>query len=727
MARERIETDLIVRAITEGFGQVSKDFGKMRKSEEQVEKQTSKLSGAIKKLGSGLTTIAGGIAGFSIAIKKAFDFGESLANIKQTEESFGFFIDKIGLAPDILNQLRSAAKGTISDIGLMESTMLLLAGAGDELAQQMGNATPQLLEIAKAANKLNPSLGDTAFLYDSISRGIKRSSPRILDNLGIVIKVGEANQSWADKMGIAVSAMSAENKQLALLNAVLRSGRNLIDQVGGSTDAAADSFLRLKAEVANLKQELADVQIFGRSFVQFLTDAATAATLLMTWNKKISAALEEQEANLLATSLTYEDYVEGIKSANKSSGDLFLTQLELNEVLGVNAGATETVKNVTIIMSEAQFKAARSAEVMADKVRSSKEALQGLTQAAGEVAEIVPKTAEEVAEAIDEIKEAAAKAREESNALWDDLNVGIEKTIDNWITKIDFMEAGGLELVLAIDAISERMKEGLLPPTEARKEFENLKLDAAAIQVAIGERTGWEAARMLAADVGGEISEWKRKLDEMDGIRLSVVLDVIAKFTGVQQFRGVFGDLVPRAHGGKLVPGRWHLIGEMGAELVSPEGQVIDARKTRKILETGFLPDSRFGVVIGGGGGQDPLPPVKDPKLGTVGPKTETPTGNILTGTGAVVGGQVTGQVKPVIPLSVITQSAEIAAVAASAVAGSAGVQVAQQVNQSVKKQILQGQALENILEEIRELLEEQPEEIGVSVAVNLESSGVGG
>ena len=75
---------------------------------------------------------------------------------------------------------------------LMSATSTLLAGTSGDLATALGNATPQLLEIAKAANKLNPSLGDTAFLYESIATGVKRASPMILDNLGLTIKIGNS-------------------------------------------------------------------------------------------------------------------------------------------------------------------------------------------------------------------------------------------------------------------------------------------------------------------------------------------------------------------------------------------------------------------------------------------------------------------------------------------------------------------------------------------------------
>jgi methyl-accepting chemotaxis protein len=143
------------------------------------------------------------------------------AAINQTRESFDRLNESVFKMPSLLDQMRESVRGTISDTELMQGLLKLTAGATEDMAQRFANAAPQLLEIAKASNKLNPALGDTAFLYDSIATGIKRASPLILDNLGIVVKVGEANEKYAESLGKSVEELSAEEKQIALLNATL--------------------------------------------------------------------------------------------------------------------------------------------------------------------------------------------------------------------------------------------------------------------------------------------------------------------------------------------------------------------------------------------------------------------------------------------------------------------------------------------------------------------------
>ncbi len=232
---------------------IDKDLGK-------VEKSAQKSGQGIKDLGKDLlktgVVIGGVAAGAVLAGKAIFEMGKSGAAVIQTGESFDFLLEKLDLAPDLLNQLRDASLGTVDDMMLMSGTATLLAGTTDELGKAMGDATPELMRIAKAANKLNPSLGDTAFMYQSIATGVKRAQPLILDNLGLTIKVGKANEDFAKSIGKTVEELTAEEKAMAILNATLEAGDLLIDQVGGNVESAADAYNMATAEAANFANEL---------------------------------------------------------------------------------------------------------------------------------------------------------------------------------------------------------------------------------------------------------------------------------------------------------------------------------------------------------------------------------------------------------------------------------------------------------------------------------------
>lgn len=285
------------------YGKVVIDASGARKGIDEAKGSVTSLSKTFGTLSKGLATGAAVIVGVGATLKKAFDMAEEGASVVQTTESFKSLLGEIGAAPDLLSQLQRASRGTISDLDLMSSTTTLLMGAQGELATSLANATPQLMEMARAASKLNPSLGDTTFMYESLAKGIKRGSPMILDNLGIIVKVEEANRAYAESIGKTTDQLTAEEQKIALLNAVLAQGETLMAQAGGSTESAADSYQALAAATENTKNKFLAMMHEG------LEPAAEAAAILLSWNDKVNAMLVEQNAALLQNTSSYKDYL----------------------------------------------------------------------------------------------------------------------------------------------------------------------------------------------------------------------------------------------------------------------------------------------------------------------------------------------------------------------------------------------------------------------------------
>jgi hypothetical protein len=235
---------------------VTADTSKSDKDFDRMDKKAVGIGDSIKASWKQLAVLGASVVGVGVALKKAFEIGEEGSKLRQLEESFTRINKEVYKTPGLLDDLSHAARGTISQTDLMRGVLTLTAGVSENLAQQLAKASPQLLEIAKASNKLNPFLGETAFLYESITTGIKRSQPLILDNLGIVVKVGDANKKYADSLNKTVEELSAEEKALSLLYATLETGQTLIKQAGGNVDALTDSYARSRVKVSEMREEL---------------------------------------------------------------------------------------------------------------------------------------------------------------------------------------------------------------------------------------------------------------------------------------------------------------------------------------------------------------------------------------------------------------------------------------------------------------------------------------
>jgi hypothetical protein len=295
---------------------------------------------------------AGAVGGALFTAKKAFDFTKEGAQLLQLEESFDLMNKQVFKTPGLLDKMTEAAHGTLTDTAAMKGLMTLTAGATQEVASAMAKASPQLVKIAKAANKLNPTLGDTGFLYDSLALGIKRASPMILDNLGLTIKVGDANEKYAKKLGKTTKELSAQEKQLALLEAALESGDQLIQQVGGSVESQADSWIRATTAVGNyydrLKKGAADVIIST-------IDQQSQLNLINEAIKRGIDLTARRDAVIASATRSDEEYNQGMTDLAKVAGQLLEVQekniLVLKEEEQARAESARTTRKQTRAMT----------------------------------------------------------------------------------------------------------------------------------------------------------------------------------------------------------------------------------------------------------------------------------------------------------------------------------------------------------------------------------------
>lgn len=150
----------------------------------------------------------------------------------------------------LMTDLRTAAAGTISDLDLLRTANLALAGASGEAGKFFGESLPKLLEIARAQARATGQ--DVDFLFNSLITGIKRGSPLLIDNTGLVLKVSEANQAYAESLGKTVEQLTAQEQQMALLHATLEAGEVVLQTYGNASETLAEKIARARASITNI-------------------------------------------------------------------------------------------------------------------------------------------------------------------------------------------------------------------------------------------------------------------------------------------------------------------------------------------------------------------------------------------------------------------------------------------------------------------------------------------
>ncbi|NIV32916.1 MAG: hypothetical protein GWN58_26770 [Anaerolineae bacterium] len=443
MADPRVR--IIVEAVTSS---AERQLNKLKGTVEDTGKagdKSGRLFDGFKDAVAGVGAAVGIAAGAFVTLKKAYDFGKEGAAILQTRDSFDALMSSMGIAPDILGRLRDASLGTVDDMTIMSSTMTLLAGTSETLGQKIVEASPKLMEIAKAAQKLNPHLGTTDDLYRSLAEGIKRSSPLILDNLGLTIKVGDANEAYAKSLGKTVDELTAEERQMALLNAALEAGGRLIEQVGGSTESMADSFAQAEAEIKNaadrLKAEFAPV---AADVVGFLAD-------MVTGMEDTAAASEE----IRRSAKNYDEYLEAVLEAARANNYLSESDIALIEKqaeLGQEFHHTVTAVG---ILTEAQYHAANETDRVSEKWQTYANALRESQPAVKDLSLDTQDLAGNVEMVANMIEQRAIAAADEFKASMDTLALAMRGEFGDAIEDYG-ARIGELDQQLAEGEISQR-------------------------------------------------------------------------------------------------------------------------------------------------------------------------------------------------------------------------------------------------------------------------------
>src|SRR5690606_6568022 len=106
--------------------------------------------------------------------------------------------------------------------------------------------------------------------FDQIVRGIGRLSPKILDNLGIIVDADVTYAEYAKSIGKAANELTEVEKRQALVNAVIADTAPLLAESGGLAEDSAAAWEQMDAAQKNyfdnLKADAADLMSWWPKF-----------------------------------------------------------------------------------------------------------------------------------------------------------------------------------------------------------------------------------------------------------------------------------------------------------------------------------------------------------------------------------------------------------------------------------------------------------------------------
>src|SRR3990167_7413221 len=340
---------VIIRAIDQYSGQLGKAQKSFTIFGKSVGVSTIGLTAMGAVAGVAITALAG-------MVNKAEQF--ELAQAK--------FNAQVKNSSLLLKDLNIAAKGTISNLELMQIANKALALGIDE------NKLPQFLETAAILGQATGRT--TAQAFEDINLGIARQSKLILDNLGIIVSADEAYQNYAKTHGLVASALTESQRKAAFADEAFRKAGESAARMGGFTETTAAQSQRLRKEVEDMEVAIGDALIPAYSkLLEVMVPTAQTLGLLAGGFDKVETsvmAIAESSSSMIRSMIEVDMAVSQVE---KLTNVTTMTMLELDSEI-------EQITNSFKTMTQEQLAAAEADRERLGTLQAQKEAMLELSK-----------------------------------------------------------------------------------------------------------------------------------------------------------------------------------------------------------------------------------------------------------------------------------------------------------------------------------------------------------
>lgn len=149
--------------------------------------------------------------------------------------------------PFAIDSARTATRGLISDFELAKSANTLVSFG-------VVKTSDDFAKLAQAAQNLGIKLGQSAqSTMESLSAALGRNSKLMLDNLGIILSIPQAEERYAKSLNKTVKELTDNEKAEAFRKEAMKEIFKAAQDVTVATDGAAAAVQRFSVELENMK------------------------------------------------------------------------------------------------------------------------------------------------------------------------------------------------------------------------------------------------------------------------------------------------------------------------------------------------------------------------------------------------------------------------------------------------------------------------------------------
>lgn len=326
------------------------------------EKLMPQSTGGLTDLAAGFFLLQQAANAAGAAINTAINFIVNGEKEIKLERRFEALATQAGVAADVIkNELKTATAGFIDETKLLE--------LGSEAFIKLGANAASLPQILELARKTYVAFGgDIVENADKITQAIFTGQTRQLRGLGLLVDTEKVYKEYARTLGTVPALLTEQQRQQALLNAVLEKGQTQFKNITTNANGAEEGFKRLSVATTELFDALSIKTAQQSSgFFSFLADAASGAIKTFTdaINKspvdKAKERISELQEKLISAQATLDASQNSYSNYGRGSEAFFNRQKKEIEEL-----KNEIAKYQTQITSAAQSQQKLKAEAAAN-------------------------------------------------------------------------------------------------------------------------------------------------------------------------------------------------------------------------------------------------------------------------------------------------------------------------------------------------------------------------
>ena len=524
-------TDAAFADMTKRAQELSRELDKLADTRKEREKSIKSGTSAVKDFAQSwyfIKNLAGDIVQATQAI---FEFAQAGAQMSRMRDSFMSLRDD---GTGALNALREASRGTIADYDLMlAANQAQLLGVGRNV-EELAN----LLEIAAFRGR---AMGlSTTQAFSDMVRGIGRTSPMILDNLGIIVDAESTYSAWAETIGKTKDELTKQDKVNALLNKTLVQGNALMEQSGGLAHDNAEEYEQVTANLANLKSALQEAAGLGFApLIEAANNSLEGTSQFRDEITDVNEVLLFYGENLILSRSAHQMYAERIEEVSNELARATQYGLAWERALGSQAEAVETAVAPTETYVADLEKLLSLQESISDETQNFNDKQADNLKKQDEVK---AKIAELIAQGYGPWHEKIKDLEEDYTRLGDEYNENAEKHRD----AMNRIQYDLLITKLSVDGLT----------TE-----EKAMADAAGLyfgvldQQAIDTAGNFDAVSQAVVDGKLKVQDMQKALELMaKGYKIDVVMNIIKNMGHDQYSPGTYSGFASGTGGWRTVP-----------------------------------------------------------------------------------------------------------------------------------------------------------------------------